>query len=145
MVNIVNAIVALIQAYAIGRLFGTQSAIEIYFAAAGLYQAMVALQQSGPIAEIFTPMYHQLKSELGDRTAFDLLSVLLSWMVLFSIAFSGLLYFGATALISISVPGFSPEMTASCIKMFQVLIPLLSLQIIQSLLSNSEDLEHLLH
>jgi len=136
MVNIANAIVAIVQAYAIGRLFGTQSSIEIYFAAAALYQSMVALQQSGPIAEIFTPIYHKLKSDASDRIAFDLLSVLLSWMILISVTFATLLFLGSTALISISVPGFTPERTATCIKMFQTLIPLLGLQIIQSLLSN---------
>ena len=118
MVNIANAIFGIIQAYIVGRLFGTQSTIEVYFAAVVLYHSMVRLLQAGQIAEIFTPIYHKLKSESGPELALKLLSVLLNWLVLSSLAFSALLFFGATTLAAISVPGFSPDRTEPASRCF---------------------------
>jgi putative peptidoglycan lipid II flippase len=135
-VNIGTAIIGILQAFMIGRLFGTTSNIEIYFAAVAFYQSMVSMMQTGQIAELFTPIYHSLKVSHGQKTAFDLLSVLASWMILFGVVFSWILFVMAHWIVPWTVPGFSSERIATCITMFQWIIPVLSLKILLSLLSN---------
>lgn len=135
-VNICAAVVAILQAFAVGRFFGTTVGIENYFAAVLFYQSILKLTQTGQIAEVFTPYYHSLKASKGPRVAFDLLSVLLNWLLLFAAGLTAILYFSAGFIIPFVVPGFEPERLETCISMFRLIIPLLSLKVIEALLAN---------
>ena len=136
LVNIGTAVVGVAQAFAVGLLFGTTAGIEIYFGAIAFYQSMVGLMQTGQIAEMFTPLYHELKVSHGSGTAFDLLSVLMNWMIIAAFAFSGVLFFAAAYIVPLTVPGFDSERLAECVLMFQWIVPLLSMNVVLSLLSS---------
>lgn len=134
--NIGTAIIGVSQAFIIGRIFGTTSGIEIYFAASSIYQSMLALTQTGQIAEIFTPIYHSLKASKGSQVAFQLLSVLINWMFLFAVLISVIAVLLAGYVVPLVVPGFSSDRIQAATLMFQYIVPLLSLKIIESLLAN---------
>jgi len=136
LVNIFNAVIGISQAFVVGRLFGTTSGVEIFFAASGFSLSIGKLLQAGQIAEIFIPAYHQIKETEGIQVGFDLLAVLLNWMLLAAISISTIMFFGAQTFVPMSVPGFSSERTATCVTMFQLLIPLITLQVARAMLSN---------
>ena len=136
MVNVCNAAVGVVQAFLVGMLFGTTSGIEIFFAAATFQLSIGKLLQAGQIAEIFIPIYHQLKESEGPRVAFNLLSVLLNWMLLVALVLASVMYVGVNYIAPITVPGFTPERLATFIAMFQSLIPLIMIQVGTGLLSS---------
>ena len=135
-VNAANAVVGVAQAFIVGRLFGTTSGIEIFFAASMIFVSVNKLLQAGQIAEIFTPIYHQVKESDGPESAFELQAVLLNWMLLITFLISLILFFAAPFIIPITVPGFSAERIGTCVAMFQLLVPLIAMQILQFLLAN---------
>ncbi len=136
LVNVATAVVGILQAFVVGRVFGVSSDIEIYFSAIVFYQSVLRLTQTGQISEIFTPTYCELKVSSGQQTAYDLLSVLLNWLIVFAIALSAIAYWIAPWIIPWIVPGFDATRQASCAQMFRAVIPLLGLAIVQSLLQN---------
>jgi len=134
-VNVVNALVGIAQAFIVGRLFGTTTSIEIFFAASAIFVSVNQLLQAGQIAEIFTPIYNQVKESDGAEAAFKSQSVLLNWLMLTTFTAAVILYLGANFFIPLTVPGFSPTDIATCITMFQWLVPLIALQLLQFLLA----------
>ena len=136
LINIASAIVGIIQAFVLGLLFGISSGIEIYFVAVAFYQSILKLTQTGQIAEIFTPIYHRLKISHNQQTAFDLLSVLVNWMMGLALVLSAIAFLLADYLMPNLAPGFDANRLVVCIAMFRWIIPLLALSIIESLLSN---------
>ena len=134
-VNVVNAVVGIVQAFIVGRLFGTTQSIEVFFAASAIFASVNKLLQAGQIAEIFTPIYHQMKKSDGAEAAFKLQAVLLNWISFITFSVTLLLFFGAGFFIPLTVPGFSPTNIATCVAMFQLLVPIIAIEILQFLLA----------
>ena len=136
MVNLCNAAIGIVQAFLVGMLFGTTSLIEIFFAASTFQLSIGKLLQAGQIAEIFIPIYHQLKESEGQSVAFNLLSVLMNWMLLVALVLASVMFVGVNYIAPVAVPGFSPDRIATFIAMFQFLIPLIVIQVGTGLLSS---------
>ena len=134
-VNVVNAVVGIIQAFIVGRLFGTTPSIEVFFAASAIFVSVNKLLQAGQIAEIFTPIYHQVKESDGTDAAFQLQSVLLNWIFLMTFVITLILLLSASFFIPLTVPGFSATRIDACILMFQLLVPLIGIEVLQFLLA----------
>lgn len=136
MVNVCNAAIGIVQAFLVGMLFGTTSGIEIFFAASTFQLSISKLMQAGQIAEIFIPIYHQLKESEGQSVAFNLLSVLMNWMLLAALVLASAMFVSANFIAPIAVPGFTSDRIATFIAMFQFLIPLILMQVAMGLLSS---------
>jgi len=134
-VNIVNAVIGVAQAFIVGRLFGTSPGIEIFFAASAISLSMSKLLQAGQIAEIFTPIYHKLKKSDGAAAAFELQAVLLNWILVTTALLALVMVFAAHLLIPFTVRGFPTDRMETCVMMFQILAPLIVVQVAQFMLA----------
>ena len=113
------------------RYFGASRTIEIYFAAQSLVYLVTSLTQSGQLAEIFLPVYHQLNHK-SKGLGFLALNVVINRMLLYGSMLLMLMFFLAPHIISLLIPGFSASDKEFATLIFRALIPCIYLQFVKS-------------
>ncbi|MDC0311575.1 hypothetical protein OAL19_01680 [bacterium] len=131
LINLGFAILGVAQALVVGRIFGISSAIEIYFAAAVIYQSIVKLTQTGQLLEIFTPLYHEVQASAGATAAHRFMAIFTNWLMLFVLTISVCLWLIAPFVVPIIVPGFDEIQLDKTISMFRWIIPLLVVKVLE--------------
>lgn len=119
----------------IAYLFGTTRSVEVYFAALGLQASLFALTQSNQLTEMFLPNFHQIEHRDGSQNAMAAFSAVLNWMVLAVAGVVVILVAVAPWLIQLRVPGFTQQDFELGAAMVRVLVPLVILQISNSMLT----------
>jgi putative peptidoglycan lipid II flippase len=141
--NILGAIVGLANLVVVSHLFGTSRHIEIYFAAVGLLMTVEGLTQTGQIVELFLPVYHRTRHEMGRKDAERAFAVLVNWTMLFVIALTLLLWIASPVLIRLRVPGFPREVIELGVQLSYALLPLVCVDVLiamMQMLANAERL-----
>jgi putative peptidoglycan lipid II flippase len=124
MLNILGAIVALLNSVVTAYLFGTRREMEVFFAAATMLALVGTLTQTGQLAEAFLPMYHRIRHGLGQQAARTAFSVVLTWMLIGTVVLSMLLAVASPLLIRLLIPGFAQHDRMVATRMFCALLPL---------------------
>lgn len=136
LVNLGFALLGVLQALVIGRIFGVSPAIEVYFASVVIYQSVVKLTQTGQILEMFTPLYHEIKAGAGAEPANSMMAVFTNWLIILFLPISILAWWLAPTLIPFTVPGFDEDRTQEAVSMFRWLIPLLVIKIVERIFAS---------
>lgn len=131
LVNLGFALLGVAQALVVGRIFGISSAIEIYFAAAVIYQSVVKLTQTGQILEIFTPLYHEIRTNDGLAAAHRFTAAFTNWLIIIVLPVSALIWLIAPFVVPFIVPGFNENQLDETIAMFRWIIPLLAIKVLE--------------
>ncbi len=141
-INVVVAIVGVVQTVVIAAVFGVSRTIEIFFAATTFLAFLQQLAASGQLGDLFTPIFHDLQVSSGKQSARDAFSAMTNVMFLLSSVIAL-----AAALLSdqfarLLVPGFSQEDIALCGDVFFATAPLIMLQVVNGMYSNFLRAEH---
>jgi len=131
--NLAGAVLAVVNSVIIAWFFGTSRALEVFFAASTLELLISGLTQSGQLAEILVPIYHQVRFRHGLEKAQAVFAMVVNWTMFLVAAMSAALWFLAPLMVWMLVPGFSPADRALGTSMFRWLIPLLGAQVLFAL------------
>ena len=131
--NIVGSVFSVLYSIMQVQYFGATREVEIFFAASTLVYMVISLTQSGQLSEIFLPIYINKKKMLGERAAFKASSVVLNWLILFTLLIGGIAWLGAEFLVELIVPGFSQADVDLAVNMFRVLAFYFVLEIVIAL------------
>ncbi|MCG8326134.1 MAG: hypothetical protein MI974_00555 [Chitinophagales bacterium] len=132
LIKIVSAFLSIVYSIIQVNLFGTSKDIETYFAATAVLMIIFSLSQSGVLAEIFLPKYHQLKEEYGQEVATQAFSVVINRISIFVLFLCIIAFFLAPYIIEVFVPGFDSSVKETTIIIFQCTIFLLLPMVINS-------------
>ncbi len=117
------------------KYFGTDRVIETFFAAQSLVYLVTSLTQSGQLAEVFLPVYLELKEKYGLTVASLSFSSIINRIICFVSIILVLMFLIAPFLMKLFIPGFefSDQLFASNI--FRAFLPLVLLQILSSFIN----------
>ncbi|MDB4492504.1 hypothetical protein N9200_00655 [Akkermansiaceae bacterium] len=109
------------------RTFGVGDEIEAYFAVSGLYLSILHILQTGSLTVIFVPKYHRLKEICGRASSYELITVVMNWLLLAAIFLVGLGIIFRSSLIDLRVPGFNEAKQLVCENFLIWVLPLVIL------------------
>jgi len=108
-INALSTVLGLLYSVVLARYFGVGTSIEVYFASTTLLFMINSLTQSGLLAEIALPIYHQYQSNDSQDSANRVMSVIVNWLGIMAIVFSLGSFLGAPWLFYWSASGFDAE------------------------------------
>ena len=120
--NLIGAVIGVVNSVVVAYFFGTSRLVEIFFASSALQACVTRLAQTGQIAEIFLPIYHRVKHTQGVEKAHRAFSIILNWMMIVAAVLAVAMFFLSSLLMRLRVPGFSESDLALGAQMFRVLI-----------------------
>lgn len=118
------------------RIFGTSSEIENYFAATTLTYLLLSFAQTGQLAEIFLPIYLNIKANHGRKEAHLAFSVVINRLL---VGVTIVLVIGmllSSVLVKIMVPGFGQGQQNQVVQYFIASLPSIALTVVNSFLSS---------
>lgn len=107
LLKIGGAILGVIYSILQVRYFGVSREIELYFAASSVLYLITSLAQSGQLAELFLPVYHDKLRISGRQDADKCFSVVLNRLFFYSILISLISLLIAPSVVNFMIPGFS--------------------------------------
>lgn len=113
------------------RYFGASRSIEVFFAAQTMVYLVTSLTQSGKLAEIFLPVYHDLEYK-QKGLGFNGLNVVINRMLIFGTGVIAVVFILTPYIVALMVPGFSASDQDKVSLMFRLLLPYLVIQIMNS-------------
>lgn len=134
LINFCSAILGVLYSILQARIFGVSREIEVFFASQVILQVVIKLTQVGAFSSIFLPVYHQLKNQKGADYALSAFSVMINWLFICSIMISGIFWISAPALVNTVMSGFNNEDVLLGLKLFNFLLLILPVQIVNSIL-----------
>lgn len=102
--------------------FGINREIEVYFVALSLTGLGITVLLAGQIGPMALPLYLDKKEIYGSKIADEIFSVIINWMVFFSIPVVLILYYFAPIIIQLIVPGFDQTDQNAIQSLFLLLI-----------------------
>ena len=140
--NVFSAIFGVAQTIIVASLFGATRIIEVYFAATTFQLLLLSLTNSGQIGDLFTPLFHEVRTRHGEYEARRAFSAITNVMLLVA-ALTAVVAIPLAAPISrILVPGFDAADLLLCARVFRAVAPLIVVQIANSMLRNLLQAEH---
>ncbi len=133
-INLASALLGIGSSVVMAQAYGVSPDVEVYFAATSLFFMITSLTQTGQLSEIILPIYHRFKENVSQMAANAVFSVILSWMGMVAISISLLAFLFSGMLYEALVPGFDSSKLALGTVLFAIISPLISLEIIKSLL-----------
>lgn len=140
-INALSTVLGLLYSVVLARYFGVGTSIEVYFASTTLLFMINSLTQSGLLAEIALPIYHQYQSNDSQDSANRVMSVVVNWLGILAIVFSLGSFLGAPWLFYWSASGFDAERLEQGVKIFRIISPLLFVEIMKSQISSMVNAE----
>lgn len=129
-INIVSAMLSIINVAAMAHFFGTSESIEIYFASTLMLTTFLTLANSAQIPDVVLPVYHKLSHEISKLAGRQTFAVILNWAMLLAALMVAVLYFLLPLAVEILVPGFSAEVKQKVIETMYWILPLLFFSIV---------------
>lgn len=139
--NIVGAVIGVINSIVVVQYFGVSREIEVYFAAIGMQMTITGLMQTGQLAEAFLPAYMTIREDRNKDDAFAAFSVIVNWMLLGAAAIGLLAGLLAYPMMRLRIPGFESEEILQSAALFRVLIPVIGLQVAMNMFSTLANAE----
>lgn len=133
--NIGAAIVAIFNMAFIAHYFGASRSVEVYFAATALIAFVMTLSQTGQLAEILIPKFHQIKHSHGKIESYKFFNCCLNLLLILVIFTSIVILFLADYFVELRVPGFDRPSIDLAIQFFRIILPLVAVQIVSTLLT----------
>lgn len=124
-----NVIASFVNIIIIVYYFGVSRELEIYFAALTLFQLAQKLSHSGFIGEVFIPYLVKFHNTYIFQS---FVNSIINILILFCVALIVILYFSARPLMNLLIPGFSPDDISKALQIYVIVLPLLSLTILNS-------------
>lgn len=116
--------------------FGINRDIEIYFVALSLTGLGITALLAGQIGPLALPLYLDKKEMYGSKIADEIFSVIINWMVCFSIPVVLTLFYFAPLIIQLIVPGFDQDDQGVVLSLFRLLVFSIPFQLINILSNN---------
>lgn len=135
LLKLLGAVLGIVYSIVQVRYFGVGTDIEAYFAASSLVYLITSLSQSGQLAEVFLPEYHNVSSTYGKESGHRAFSVVINYIVIALILFSALFYAGAPYLVQLIVPGFDEATQLLTLQVFRILLLFLVLQVVNAFIT----------
>ncbi|MCG8545843.1 MAG: hypothetical protein MJE12_16715, partial [Alphaproteobacteria bacterium] len=96
---------------------------------------VMTLSQTGQLAEILIPKFHQIRHEYDRREAYKFFNCCLNLLLLIVITTSTIIWFLAEYIVELRVPGFDSESIELGVLFFRIILPLVAVQIVSTLLT----------
>lgn len=125
----------------LGQYFGVSREIEIFFAASLFYQLIVRITQTGQLAEIVIPIYHETKAKYGFEAALESYNVVTTWLLTETIILGVLGIIGNKIIVKLLIPGFDQESKLIAMKMIRSLALLPFFQVLFNMVGNLANAE----
>lgn len=135
LINVLSAVIGLLQTVAIASVFGVTRVIEIYFAASTFIGFLEQLSGSGQISDLFTPIYHSVQCRYGRTAANNAFCAMINVMALIAMCFSLIAVIFAPQFAMFLVPGYSFDDQNTCQRVFIAVAPLFVFQVTASMFS----------
>lgn len=117
------------------RYFGTDRIVEVFFAAQSVVYLVSSLTQSGQLAEVYLPIYLQLKEEYNHSIASQSFSIIINRILCYVSFILVFMFFTAPIIMELFIPGFSDDDQEFATLIFRALLPLVLVQIISSFIN----------
>ena len=129
-INLGLALVGILQTIVIARVFGASREIEIYFAATTFLMLMMKVSSAGQIGDLFTTIFHDIKTTHGRKARHNAFSVMTNAMTVIAVltALFGWLFCGSIARVL--APGFEAADLKLCATLFAVTSSLVIFQVV---------------
>jgi putative peptidoglycan lipid II flippase len=128
-VTTINVVLSFVNSLLIAFYFGVSKELEIYFAGVTLFQLAQKLSHSGFLGEVYIPYLVKLR---GSDEYNKFINSILNILIVFCVFLVGILFLFAKPLMQILIPGFTEEEIEQAIKIYKIVLPLLSITIINS-------------
>ncbi len=102
--------------------FGAGDDLDAYYAAFRIPDTLYTLLVMGALSAAFVPVFTEFLSKEKKKEAFDLAAGVLEWILLVLGALSLLAIVLAPAIVSVLVPGFSPEKQAVTVELTRIML-----------------------
>ena len=119
----------------IAHYFGASRHVEVYFAATALIAFVMTLSQTGQLAEILIPKFHQIRQSHDKREAHRFFNCCLNSLLLIVISTSVIIWFFSDYIVALRVPGFDSASIELGVVFFRIILPLVAVQIVSTLLT----------
>jgi putative peptidoglycan lipid II flippase len=131
LINAFASVLGILFSVVLAQSFGVSREVEIYFASSSLFFLINSLTQTGQMAEITLPIYHQLIEDYGRKEAGKAFSVIINYVAVIGIFVSILALLLAQPVMQYYVKGFSDEDKLRTIYYFSLITPLLFFEILK--------------
>lgn len=119
----------LVHSLLLAYLFGTSSELEAYFASMVLYNAILALSQTGQIAEVFVPTLLSIKHQRGKAKSDQFFSYLINLITCIFGLVIVIIFVFSNKIYTLITPGFDEAQQEFGLLLFKDLLPLLIIRV----------------
>lgn len=120
--GIVSRLLGFLRDRLLASQFGAGDVLDAYYAAFRIPDLLYNLLVMGALSAAFVPVFTDLVARGKERSAWKLATGMLEWLILFLGVLSLLSFAVAPWLVSVLVPGFSPEKQAMVAELTRVML-----------------------